>query len=191
MTVTGPFTGAFQETWESFPNYSNQVGFYLPDPTAIMGGNANISSPSMAVYQPGAGFGFGLGGFGPAPVSDGAKAMGLDGDQQTATIVFNNPVDSFGAYWGVDSRYPVVSVSFFDVFSNPIGYDTFGYSGGALYWHGWNSDVGISRITYFGPYIVIDGLQANGGGSPDVPELPAPLLAAIPGAFGIVLRRRK
>src|SRR5207249_9497391 len=70
--IPSPVVGNLTETWESFPNYIDNPSFYLTDPTTIMGGGASISSPVMAVYEPGAGAAFSLADSGLAQVSDGA-----------------------------------------------------------------------------------------------------------------------
>jgi hypothetical protein len=152
--IPSPVVGSLTETWESFPNFIDNPDTYLTDPTTIMGGGASISSPVMAVYEPGAGAYFGLGDSGYAQVSAGAKGMGIDMSAATATITFTNPVPNFGAFWGAVTggifNLPspaTVTVSFFDVLNQPIGTEQFTYvrpDDGALEWHGWASTVGIA-----------------------------------------------
>ncbi len=110
----------------------------------------------MAVYEPGVSD-FGLAGNGTATVSDGVKGMGLDNYAQTATISFLNPIYDFGAYWG--NAFSTVELSFSDGSTESFSYSRPG--DGVLEWHGWNSTVGISSVSYTGDYVVIDGLQAN------------------------------
>jgi hypothetical protein len=167
--IPSPVVGNLKETWKSFPNYYDNIDFYLTDPTTIMGGGASISSPVMAVYEPGVGATFGLVDNGYAQVSDDAKGMGIDTSAATTIITFTNPVPNFGAFWGAatGSGFPspaTVTVSFFDVLSQPIGTEQFTYvrpGDGALEWHGWASTVGIAQLTYAGDYVVTDGLQAD------------------------------
>ena len=165
--IPTPVVGNLTETWESFPNY-NTGPFNLTDPTSIMDGGASISNSNMVVYEPGVAD-FGLGDSGLAQVSDGAKGMGIDNSAETTTITFTTPVPNFGAFWGAAtgaglSSPATVTVSFFDVFSLPIGTEQFTYvrpGDGALEWHGWASTVGIAQLTYTGDFVVNDGLQAD------------------------------
>ena len=100
----GPFVGVYSETWESFPRYLPSQT-YLPNPSDIMGGFASISSPLMGVYQPTAGDFISLSSNGFAKTSDGVKAMWLDSTPATATITFDAPIGSFGAYWSASSAF--------------------------------------------------------------------------------------
>lgn len=198
ISAIGPFSGSLSETWEGFLNYRNDPNFYLLDPTSIMGGAASISNPQMAVYEPSAAS-FGLGGSGAAQVSDGAKGMGLDTSQATATITFDCTVDSFGAYWGAATfgSPNAVRLSFFDVFDGLIGNDSFQYDhsanqDGGLDWHGWSSTTPIKKIQYTGDFVVIDGLQAHGlDNCPKVPEPGALAMLAGLGIGGVLILRRK
>jgi hypothetical protein len=158
LNPIGPFTGTLSETWESFPHYSPDA-YYLADPTTIMGGGATISSPSMVIYEPGAVAPFGLGQNGLATVSDGAKGMGLNGGFETAAISFLNPVSDFGAYWG--DGFGDVTLEFSDGSSASFSYSRPPPGDGVLEWHGWNSTIGITDVSYTGFYVAIDGLQAN------------------------------
>lgn len=196
LSPVGPFTGSLTETWEGFNNYVETLS-YLDDPTDIMGGAASISNSRMIVYEPGTAAVFGLGFSGFAQVSDGVKGMGLNAAQQTATIVFDSPVDSFGAYWGASTlgEPATVRLSFFDVFDNLIGNASFQYdheqtADGALDWHGWSSTTPIKKLSYTGNYVVIDGLQA--GGAVVVPE-PGTLAMLVGMGIGgaLVLARRR
>jgi hypothetical protein len=197
LSPVGPFVGSLTETWEGFANYTVPGPVtYLADPTDIMGGAASISNPFMTVYEPGPAD-FGLGGSGPAQVSDGAKGMGVDGFDQTATIVFDDPVNCFGAYWGSGTfgQPNTIRLSFFDVFDNLIGNASFQYDheanfDGVLDWHGWSSTTLIKSVAYTGDYVVIDGIQAHC--TTVVPE-PGTLAMLVGMGIGgaLVLARRK
>jgi len=201
ISSVGPFTGTYTESWEEFNNY-NQGPFYLSNPTTIMGGEASIADAHMIVYDPNAAS-FGLGTSGSAQVSDGKQGMLLYESltllgNGTATITFTNPVSEFGAYWaestgGVLSDPNTVSLSFFDVFNNLIGTESFQYShkgtsDGGLDWHGWSSTTPIGSLSYTGDFVATDGLQAN----PVVPE-PASVTLASLGTFlvGATVWRRR
>lgn len=170
----GPFVGDLTETWETFAT-TYEGGPYLSDPSLIMGGEATISSPKMAVYEPGVSD-FYLGGqIGPALTADGVKGLGLDDFAQSATIDFDVAVSSFGAYWGAflpeGSQPAVINVQFFDSDYALIGTEGISYlppSEGTLYWHGWHIDESVSRIVYSGDGVVIDGLQAQSIPEPSV-----------------------
>ena len=129
--IPSPVVGNLTETWESFPNYAPLVT-NLTDPTSIMGGGASISNSVMVVYEPGVAD-FGLGDSGFAQVSDGAKGMGINNSGETTTITFTSPVSNFGAFWGAATGAGflpspgTITISFFDVFSLPIGTDPFTY----------------------------------------------------------------
>ena len=197
VTDAGPFIGSLQESWEAFPNYGDDPDFFMDNPTAIMGGAATISNPSMIIYEPGvAGANFNLGLSGDAQVADGAKGMGIDDEAQTTTIDFATPVSSLGGYWGTATgeAYPdpnTVFLDFFDGANNLIDSKTFTYSrsgtgrDGLLEWHGWSSTVPIQSLTYTGDYVVNDALQANPG-----PEASIYLLFSL-GALGLMVWRRR
>jgi len=207
ITITSPFVGNLTETWESFQNYV--VAGPLPNPTVIMGGGALISNLNMNVYEPGAGPSptyyprWGLGDSGLAQVSDGAKGLGVYGDASTS-ITFTTPVSNFGAFWaessvGTSESNPAsVTVSFFDVFDDPIDVVTFTYNhtqthDGGLDWHGWSSPIGIKRVVFessswYPQAIAVDGLQAD-----TVPEPTTLVLWSGLGAMWLIAawRRRK
>ena len=184
-----PFVGDLSETWEGFPSYNDTPGFFLDEPTAIMGGSASISNPFMQVYEPGVAT-FIIGGS-PlvfAQVSDGVKGMGLNNFSQTANITFTTPVTEFGAYWGSGSPSNGVVISFFDVNNFLIDSLFFAYDAqiemGTLIWHGWSSTTDIKSVSYSGDFVVIDGLQAN--------QIPAPGALALLGVAGLLgIRRRR
>lgn len=192
LALVPAFQGTFTETWESFPTVL-QEGYYLPSPTSVMGGRASVLSPSMVIYEPGI-LDYGLGSSGYASISDGAKALGSSGFEQSTTIVFAEAMLSFGAYWGAFTHTQIggdpawVSVSFFDESDGLIGTEDFAYSrseyaDGLLEWHGWSSTVPVSRITCTEDGVVIDGLQAD-----PVPEPGVIFLVTFAGAM--LLRRR-
>jgi hypothetical protein len=178
VTSITPFTGTYSETWESFANYG-QGGFHsLPNPTTIMGGFAEISNNAMLIYEPGVA-GFGLANS-PAQVSDGAKGMGINLGGSSTTILFDFPMESFGAYWGAANGFGFtgdVSLAFSDGSTASFNFTSLS---GALEWHGWSSALGISSVSYTGDFVVIDGLQANALVS--VPELSSSL-----GLLGLAL----
>jgi hypothetical protein len=207
IVPVGPFAGTTSETWESFPNLSDQFvatgSFFLADPAPIMGGFATISHPRLAIYEPAASAIFRIGSSGVAAVSDGAKAGGIDGDSGATTIVFSGTVTHFGAYFGAvtgpDFPFPnpnAVTVSFYDASDNLIGSAAFDYSrassrDGVLEWHGWRSasgggtsgGVGIKKITVSGDYVALDGLQV-------LPE-PGLLVSLASGAALAAFARRR
>lgn len=193
VSATGPFTGTWQETWESFPNYVDMNYGYLSNPTEIFGGNATISNGCMCIYQPDAGATWWLDAT-STNVADGEKGMGLNNIDQTAYISFKSPVDSFGAYWAAIFGN-TVSLTFYDVSGRAFDTESFDYPGiignngcADLEWHGWNSEIPVSGISYTGDYVAIDGLQAN-----PVPE-PSSFLALAGGLFGFaggLVRRKK
>jgi hypothetical protein len=181
-TYIGPFTGTSSETWESFNDYLTGPR-YLAAPTSIMGGRALISSSLMSVYLTNSARSFGLGDSGNAQVADGTKGMGLDGFAQTATITFLDPVTDFGAYWGANTPPTPATVSL--LFSDG-SFESFTYSAphdGALVWHGWHFETGITSISYSGDFVAVDGLQAN-----VIPEPATTLLGAL--GVGLLFLRR-
>lgn len=197
LSSVGPFTGDLTETWESFANFPPA----LANPTDIMGGAASIANPSMAIYQPGV-LDFNLFANGFAQVADGVKAMGLNGDQQTAIITFDNSQTSFGAFWGAsrdDSGSPgVVRVAFLDASNQIIDMRSFDYlrsnGDGVLEWHGWKSDLAFKSVIFAGNSVVSDGLQASGPDNGTTNPAPEPGSLALAG-LGLVtlvgaLRRR-
>ncbi|MCP3906079.1 MAG: hypothetical protein GY715_20850 [Planctomycetes bacterium] len=190
ISPVGPFAGALSEDWESFANYFNTPGNYLGNPTDIMGGAATISDMSMAVYEPGlADFSLGSN---RAQVADGTKAMGIDSPISVTTIVFDDDISAFGAYWGGGNDTFAggdIEVEFFDaagalVDSVVLNYDE-DTTLGALEWHGWESTTAIRSITYRGEYVVIDGLQATPA------SVPGPAAAALFAVAATIGRRRR
>jgi hypothetical protein len=203
ITATGPFTGTFAETWESFSNYTvlPSPGF-LPNPSSIFGGAATISNSFMAVYELNAGADFTLGLNGNAGVADGVKGMGIDDPSGSlTTIAFASDVSAFGGYWGNAALNQVggsTTLTFFDASGNVLGADTFLYdhtttSDGTLDWHGWQfAGAGIRSLTYQGLFVVNDGLQGNSvtvAAIPE-PEIYAMMLAGL-GFLSLVARRKK
>ncbi len=118
--------------------------------------------------------------------------MGLNGLDQTVTIVFAEPVSKFGGYWGASTFYccgqedPTnVDVKFFDASDGLIGVATFAYSrsipgfpgipihgDGRLEWHGWSSNRPVKKVIYSGDYVVIDGVFKPTSGRRTVEQLP-------------------
>jgi hypothetical protein len=160
-TIAAPFSPGAIESWESFPIQN------VPDPSIIMGGLAQISSPRMFIYAPSSGAFWGFGTSGPAQVSDVTQGMGLDLTSQTATIDFAQPITAFGAFWGASTTQAIpsatVSLGFFDSSLNQIGLvQQFSYSrtatqDGALIWHGWSSSIPVRRVTYTGDMLPMMG----------------------------------
>jgi hypothetical protein len=181
VTPTGPFAGDISESWESFDNYIVDPDQFMDEPTVCFGGSAQINGGGvMLCYEPGAA-GFGLGTPGQATVADGVKGHGLNtGPDAVGSIVFSEPVCSFGGYWGaaiVDGAYDgLVEFSFQDANGNVIDTDTFQYVDdgngiGTIVWVGWTSATPIKTVNYRGDYVVNDFLQASfgdcGGGGED------------------------
>lgn len=208
VTATGPFTGTIGETWESFSNYT--VGpaspNYLSNPTSIFGGAGTISNSFMAVYEPIANAGFGLGLNGNAQVADGVKAMGIDDSSLSlTTITFASNVSAFGGYWGnygLNVGGGSVKLTFFDASGNMLGSDSFLYdhtlnpdgtvnADGILDWHGWQfASTGIRSLTYEGLFVVNDGLQATQVAAIPEPEIYAMLTVGL-GLLGWAGRRSR
>ena len=190
----GSFTGSLQESWESFPNASDDPDIFMDDPTTIMGGAATISNSRMVIYEAGV-VDFNLLSSGFAQAHDGAKGMGLNFSAQTATIEFASSVTSFGGYWGAvtGGGFPdpaTVSFDFFDSTNTLIDSKSFTYSrtgigDGLLEWHGWSSTVPIKSLTYTGDYVVNDYLQAN-----PIPEASTYALFGL-GTLGLMVWRRR
>lgn len=164
----GPFVGDLTETWESFPT-TIEGEPYLLDPSPIMGGAATISNEFMFVYEPGVSD-VSLGTSGVAQVSDGIKGMCSREAGVTTTIMFNDPIAAFGAYWaavtetGTQIGDPAnILVRFYSETNTLLGTRIINYSrpaDGVLEWHGWISDEPVKYITYFEDGVAVDGLQA-------------------------------
>jgi hypothetical protein len=167
-TPTGPFTGTYTETFESFPNFYQPVAHYLPEGTSIMGGFATITSANqdMGIYNTSdASFGFYTT---YAGVSDGSQGLGLNSVGDSATITFSSAVTSFGGYFGADwgpgsgstgvitFSFPGGGTSSF-VYSDPNVDDTYS----PLIWQGWNFSTGINSVTISSDFLAMDGLQAS------------------------------
>lgn len=188
LTNIGPFSGAYSEGFEGFPNYANG-GFYTS--MTIMGGEAVLDTRQngqFAVYDPNVA-GFGLGSKGQATVNSGSQANGQDyGPNLSWEISFDQPVMQFGGYWnyayqqGWDDSFDLF---FYDAGFNLIGTRTVSDPQvNSMIWHGWSSTVAIKQIVIDGDYVVMDDLQAD-----LVPE-PATLAAIGLGLAALARRRR-
>lgn len=177
-----PFTGERSESWESFPNYVDYTPIYLPNPTPILEGTATIHNPRMVIYEPGVAE-FYLTSSGYAQASEGERALGINvGPDAATTILFSEPIDQFGAYWGATTEFSTpsgIDVFFFDdhalIDSVAFGYDRTPQFDGKLEWHAWRTDEAFNRLVFVGDYVVIDGLQVS---SPEPSSLLLALLAA-------------
>lgn len=193
ITPTGPFTGNYSETFESFSNPSGGP-FFLPNPiVTIMGGFATITSTNngMMIYNPTTS----PWGLGPtdAGVSDGSQAFGLNNHGDSITINFNSPVTAFGGYFAAAyGNSPaafngLVSFTFSDGSSDNFTYsDPSNLNPSPLVWEGWDFSTPISSVTIGGNDLAMDGLQAI----TPVPE-PKTLALAGFGATALLLARRR
>lgn len=182
LTSVAPFSGTYSESFESFANYN--VTGALPQPFSIMGGFADVSNGSLiGVYEVGvADF------FLPtaAPAHDGTKGLGVY--PGSITISFDSPVSDFGGYFGAaygtggDGK---VSFTFSDGST-----EDFTFTGGALVWQGWSSDVPITSVTIGDNYMVMDSLQANAAPT-SVPDGGATLVLFGLGLGSLQILRRK
>lgn len=180
ITPIAPFTGIYQETWETFPRSDPAIPSdpikLLSDGTPILSGEAAIFGSDGYIYRlwtdcVGLGRGFAL-------VSDGSQ--GMYSWAGPVTITFSTPVTEFGAYWGLafggDLPDPnTLQLSFFDVSDDLVGTTSFTYSKtdylntypwiqyDPLDWHGYSFDVPVKTVQYYAPStgIAIDGLQAD------------------------------
>jgi hypothetical protein len=156
---TGPFTGTYSESFESFPDYYHSDPAILPESTSIMGGFASISSANhdMIIYNTSDGASWGLGLI-YAGVSDGLQGLGLNSTGDTLTIDFNSPVTAFGGYFAADGfgMSPLLTFNFSDGSSGSYNYSD---PNGTLDWVGWESSAGINSVTISGNYIAMDGLE--------------------------------
>jgi hypothetical protein len=204
-----PFIGAVQESWESFPNVNSTLETqgqrtYLHGPIRIFQEFGTILHPKMGIYEPGSA-NYRLGSSGNAQVADGEKGMGLavTGPQinpefiEPASITFDRPVISFGAYWaaGTDDLFDpeVIEFKFYNAAETLVGTDTWSYSrsflinepemifsgDGLLQWLGWQFFIPIKRIEFGGGAIVADFLQAN--------PIPEPSSVALIGATVLLI----
>lgn len=185
---------------------------YLPSGTQIMGGAATMSAQSMIVYdpirgQPQSGVP-GVASFGNLAVADGAHGLALD-YAANLTITFANPMRVFGGYFAHDLMYPnypgggfnntPIYVSFLDANGNIVGSTSFDYNHpyfygagtGPLDWHGWQSDVAFSSVSFNRQRFAMDGLQASAVPEPSTYIAGALLLLPFGASAMRYLRNRK
>jgi hypothetical protein len=191
ITRVEPFSGEYQESWESFPNFDENDDLtgndFFPSPTAIFGGLASIAHPAAGVYEVNSGAQANLLTSGYAQAADGQKGFALasTGPQilpqfvQPAAINFSIPVTSFGGYWGAATDYlfdpEVIEFQFFGAMGNLLGRDDIPYTrsflidessmvyfgDGQLQWAGWQFYEPVTRVVFSGGFVVGDYLQAN------------------------------
>src|ERR1043166_772090 len=163
-SLVPPFTGDHTETWEEFPTgcIAGEQG-----ELSILGGMATIADTAahLFIYEPDPGCTFGICASALAQVSDGNQGVGLDAFIDTATIVFDQPVVAFGAYWG---GCGAISFTFRDANNNVIDTDSFDpdNNNGVLEWRGYHFDRQVKSIEVSGEYIVTDGMQVLTGCAP-------------------------
>jgi len=177
----GPFTGAFQEGYETQPRFSFQTQY------TVFGGQGTVNSlnnqNSLHVTT---GWSF----FHVIYPHGGEQFMG--GAGVNYEYVFNQPALRFGGYFGTNADVPDAVVYFYDENGNQIG-GSFNASAplGQWAWNGWQTTgPGIKRVriianNQFRGFIMNDDMQYD-----PVPE-PATLLAIGAGLAALAARKRK
>lgn len=194
LSSTGPFVGAFNDDFESYPPYGSSGAL---SSLGIMGGGATMSSNPITstqvwIYDTG-GSGWGLGANGSATVNSGLQGMGLYNNAAAinTTLQFSTGMTRFGGYFAVEvdsAGTSTLTLSFFDSSNNQIGATQSITSGSnAMIWYGWNSTIAIDHINFGGGAIapVMDDFQAD-----PVPE-PATMTALGLGLAALLARRRR
>lgn len=191
LSIIGPFSGTYNEDFESFLDY-NANGFNGYSSGSFFGGQAGFTSSSgqsLWVIDPANGASWGLGNNGTATVISGTQAGGMfNNGTMTMTITFNSPAIDFGGMFvTVDAQVgggPLV-LDFFDTSNNFIGSESILTTDNVYVWRGWTHAGGIGRVDISGNIApVMEDLQLNA-----VPE-PASMVALGAGVLAL-LRRRK
>ncbi|MER3414407.1 MAG: hypothetical protein C4340_05725 [Armatimonadota bacterium] len=177
----GPFTGAFQEGYET-----QRRGEFLPSYTVFSGqGTVNQVGSGQGLHITSS-WGF----FYTVYPHTGSAFMG--GAGVNYEYVFNTPAVRFGGYFATNADLADATVTFFDENGNQIG-GAFTASAplGQWAWNGWQTNgPGIKRVRIvannrFNGFIMNDTMQYD-----PVPE-PATLLAVAAGFAALAARRRK
>lgn len=202
FTPVSAFTGAWQESWETFPKTPSIPSWpyyaYLPNGTVIFSGHGTVAGGNptgLDIFKAGVCC-WGLGTSGLAQPAEGLQALGQNAGM-TVTITFADPISSFGGYFGAATGYgnpdpAVISASFYGPSQVLLGASAFSYThssdhSGILDWHGWVFDVPVSSVSLSGNFVTMDYLQANPYAA--VPE-PASLILFGSGLFLAALRRK-
>lgn len=105
-----------------------------------------------------------------------------------AVIDFDTPVTEFGGYFGTADVHTGSVINLYDGDGSLISSEPMTFDLGEWNWHGWSSDVPISRVEILGSPtpglpIVLDDLQVN--------YVPTPATGALLGLAGLVAVRRR
>lgn len=106
-----------------------------------------------------------------------------------AVIEFDAPVTEFGGYFGTADILTDSTISLYDTEGSLISTEAMNFELGEWNWHGWSSDVAISRVEIHGSTtpglpIVMDDLQVTYA-------VPTPATGALLGLAGVVAVRRR
>jgi hypothetical protein len=106
-----------------------------------------------------------------------------------AVIEFDAPVSEFGGYFGTADVLEGSTINLYDVEGSLISTEPMTFDLGEWNWHGWSSEVPISRVEIHGSAtpglpIVLDDLQVTYA-------IPAPATGALLGLAGLVAVRRR